>query len=178
MAETELNLRLNTEMRKATLANDEQLFDVLRDCQNATAWNTRASSGVSVKGLEWYKADGDWWGNSDVGVGYHIAGRGARWVLSFPSPLPRSERFDSLDLAKAAAQADYEARIRSALSPAVSVPEGVLVPVWVLKAVTEIAARNEQSPAIVEARSLLSVAPPSPEGAQPGSSLSQAGEDE
>lgn len=92
------------------------------------------SPAVIVKALEWNaEANGDFIAQSAVGW-YHIGFPARSWNLTTPSGDVPS--FEILEYAKAAAQADYETRILSAIntSPepaAPAVPEGwKLVPVY------------------------------------------------
>lgn len=82
-----------------------------------------------VKPLEWV-----WFAESSTGYERYEAHTlaGEWWVsvqpdcveLNFPKSL-KTEKFCTLEAAKAAAQADYEARIRSALAPAASSQERI-----------------------------------------------------
>jgi hypothetical protein len=76
---------------------------------------SKHTSGVKVKPLEWTQEDnGDVIAESVAGW-YHIGLPHETWSLTTPQGDVLS--FDGLEAAKAAAQADYEARIRAALAP-------------------------------------------------------------
>ena len=109
------------------------------------AWNRRASLSavgqkagtVEVRALEWQDHRGHtfpdtWTAKTPCGV-YEIEERSASdspaYVATGPLHVFISDR-DSLEDAKAAAQADYEARIRSALIPAPSVAEAAEPVAW------------------------------------------------
>ncbi len=108
-------------------------------------WNRRAplsavgqkAGTVEVRALEWQDHRGHtfpdtWTAKTPCGV-YEIEERSASdspaYVATGPLHVFISDR-DSLEDAKAAAQADYEARIRSALIPAPSVAEAAEPVVW------------------------------------------------
>lgn len=87
----------------------------VHDARNAL----RAQGGASVKPLEWQEsiegyAKGQWFADSIFGeyCTYMHGPSGRAWLQG---PQPLREFFDTIDEAKAAAQADYERRIRSAL---------------------------------------------------------------
>ncbi len=92
----------------------------------------------SIKPLEWAEsnegyAKGQWFANSIFGeycTYIHIPS-GRAWLQG---PQLR-EFFDTIAVAKAAAQADYEQRIRSALSPAQSLAVSDITPpeTWMLE---------------------------------------------
>lgn len=71
-----------------------------------------------VKPLEWRNdPSGDfdhWWGDSAIGS-YGISG-GREWLLQHPLGMRLNTGHDTLEAAKAAAEADHSARILSALS--------------------------------------------------------------
>ena len=76
------------------------------------------ASGVRVKALEWVQSSFGgqaWRAHSILGL-YRVAmGSTAGWAFEGYDGTEVSQRADNIDAAKAAAQADYEARIRSAL---------------------------------------------------------------
>lgn len=76
---------------------------------------------VKVKALEWqHEDDGEYIAQSETGW-YHIGRPASFWNLTIPSGGVPS--FETLEAAKAAAQADYERRILSALVPADALKE-------------------------------------------------------
>jgi len=78
---------------------------------------------VRVKPLEWRHFDnGNAWANTEVGLAYYVYPDGS-WSYRNGNPQPGGT---SIDAAKAAAQADYEARILSALASDAS-PRGEAV---------------------------------------------------
>ena len=86
-------------------------------------WNTRAAlPSPAIKPLVWRPHPGDIhaveiWSSSDIGGPYCIEHRSHADVYDLWLPeATTADRHDTLDAAKAAAQADYEARIRSALT--------------------------------------------------------------
>jgi hypothetical protein len=87
----------------------------------AAAWNTRAASVkagevVAVRPLEWEKQNVDgtlWCTELSVCGEYRVRHEDDRWLATSPGRLIGI--YKTCDDAKAAAQADYEARIRSAL---------------------------------------------------------------
>ena len=74
--------------------------------------------GVKVRKLEWVwnSFDGFWYGNAQVPPHYRVTG--SKWCIAGREN--RQFLCDGPDAAKAAAQADYEARILSAMEPAPS----------------------------------------------------------
>lgn len=76
-----------------------------------------------VNPLMWSDSPDGKWSQSQTGAGweYLIRDMGNYFVMPFPWKPP--ERFPTLEAAKAAAQADYEARILAALEP-VTVQDG------------------------------------------------------
>ncbi|MCA0846071.1 hypothetical protein [Salipiger thiooxidans] len=73
---------------------------------------------LTVKPLEWDDASDGKWSQSGTGAGweYLIRDMGEYFLMPFPWKPP--EHFQTMEEAKAAAQADYEGRILSALSDA------------------------------------------------------------
>lgn len=88
-------------------------------------------SEVSVKALEWEQVDGNFRAASPLGLTYTIGVpyRGSKAMVSLSAPGMFTQWFPNcglsdtdwahIDAPKAAAQADYEARIRSAIAPPV-----------------------------------------------------------
>jgi hypothetical protein len=68
---------------------------------------------VQVKPLEWRAQGGAWNAETPFGL-YDIAKYGKYWAVYLHNSLVAEP--DSADAAKTAAQADYDARIRSALA--------------------------------------------------------------
>ncbi len=79
--------------------------------------------GVVVRPLKWRDYDsGDAWADSGVGLVY-CATKGGAWMLRNGAPVDAGA---DVSAAKAAAQADYEARILSALTPSPSAGAGLI----------------------------------------------------
>lgn len=76
-------------------------------------------SAVRVKPLEWKRYDDGWWEASSIFGDYIIREHYPDWL----SPHGTWVDVSDIDAAKAAAQADYEARIMSALLPAQTEPD-------------------------------------------------------
>ena len=80
-----------------------------------------AAKGLRVKELEWVMCDFDWFAEADTGVYSVFEARKGHWRWDRSSSRTHSGvRFIrgaclSLEAAKAAAQADYEARVLAAL---------------------------------------------------------------
>lgn len=86
------------------------------DAQNAASLSSRSAEAGKpvVKGLEW-RTNGDRHDAGSIVGRYTIEGRDPGYGLLVPAPVA-VRLFIDLEAAKAAAQADYEARVRSALS--------------------------------------------------------------
>ena len=82
-------------------------------------WNTRAAlPAPAVKPLVWQNFDAwTFWAESLCGT-YYVTERNGTWIAELKSQgsVRIIYEIDDFDTAKAAAQADYEARIRSALT--------------------------------------------------------------
>ena len=78
-----------------------------------------AARGVGVRPLVWL-AKSEWHHVAENPFGEcwikHYNGKGGLWTLYGPGHYGPNNDFPSIDAAKAAAQADYEARIRAALT--------------------------------------------------------------
>jgi hypothetical protein len=81
---------------------------------------------MKVRPFVWDDASCGSWAQSRTGAGweYFIRNMGDYFLMPFPWKPP--ERFPTLKAAKAAAQADYEARILSALEPTTPSPEAIV----------------------------------------------------
>lgn len=82
------------------------------------AWNRRAipAAQVTVKPLEWFEVEKYRYGGKYTSEGYTIRYIEGFFILDFAGNGKTVWRFPTLEAAKAAAQADYESRIRSALT--------------------------------------------------------------
>ena len=77
------------------------------------AWNRRADLPVRVLPLVWMPDGGTHQSANSLGLHYGLAqANDGNWVVDLGHSLPL---FPDIDLAKAAAQADHESRIRAAL---------------------------------------------------------------
>lgn len=73
------------------------------------------SVGVTVKPLEWFEVEKSRFGGKYTADGYTIRYIEGLWLLDFAGETKNEWRFPNLDAAKAAAQADYAARVLAAL---------------------------------------------------------------
>ncbi|MHC1549446.1 Lar family restriction alleviation protein [Phyllobacterium sp. K27] len=123
--------KADTSMASIACSNPVCITIPYETTENAiNRWNSRALSaltqgGVKVKELEW-KRHGSGYLDADSVVGpYEIQLGGASYMFSLGGRYSR-ETYPTLAAAKAAAQADYDARIRSALSTTLQEPEKAL----------------------------------------------------
>ena len=72
---------------------------------------------VTVKSLSWFEVEKSRYGGKYTADGYTIRYIESLWLLDFAGSSKTVWHFPTLEAAKAAAQADYEARILSALTP-------------------------------------------------------------
>jgi len=103
------------------------------DPDNATEYRRAdlCASGQQVRALEWEQVDP----TAVLGHGiepcqYYIRYEVGFWWMPGDAEVEDAQEFDDLEAAKAAAQADYERRILSALTPAPQ-PEGQIMDGWV-----------------------------------------------
>ena len=83
------------------------------DDEPGTVWAARDPYGVAYR-IEREREDGDWW-------------RAGQWTISHASLYVCTAPFDTLEEAQAAAQADFDARIRACIEPA---PDPVKEAAW------------------------------------------------
>ena len=106
--------RIEAETR-ADLATHATMRCAECDCEKGGAdcnWIATPTPAVKVKALVWQR-NGD---HHAGGYGYVIRKVGSRYTLTVRNN--HGQNFDTIEAAKAAAQADYEARVMAALEPA------------------------------------------------------------
>lgn len=74
-----------------------------------------ADAGIEVKPLEWFEVEKSRYGGKYTADGYTIRYIEGLWLLDFAGQSKSVWRFPTLEAAQLAAQADYTARILSAL---------------------------------------------------------------
>lgn len=88
-------------------------------------FNAIPAAQVTVKPLEWFEVEKYRYGGKYTSEGYTIRYIEGFFLLDFAGNGKTVWRFPTLEAAKAAAQADYDARIRSALTVSLHDPEVV-----------------------------------------------------
>jgi len=99
---------------------------LMDDAAILAALQAPQEAGVNVKALEWRLVDDEWWGADSVAGCYDVRQARAAVRVRFVGDRQFREFDGSVEEAKAAAQTDFDRRIRSALlQPEVqAVPEG------------------------------------------------------
>jgi len=103
------------EIRAYALALEQELRD---RAEKAEAESDAAMAGaVKVKPLVWFEVEKSRYGGKYTADGYTIRYIEGLWLLDFAGQSKAIWRFPTIEAAKAAAQADYDARILAALQP-------------------------------------------------------------